>query len=79
MNENRDPHAERRRVFRQIERVFVYGPPIFALFVAVFGSLFLAFFVPIPGTAFWGRWFIFVLVLLVFPTIVYLVKDRLQS
>lgn len=72
------PDEERRRIFRRMEWVFVYGPPALALFIAIFGAAFLAIFVPIPGTNFWGRWAIGVGLLLVVPTVGYLVKNRLE-
>lgn len=58
---------ERRRLFRQMEWVFVYGPPLLAVFFAVFGAAFLAWLVPLPGTEFWHRWLALVLILLGIP------------
>jgi hypothetical protein len=70
------PHdAERRKIFRRIEWVFVYIPPLLALAFAAFGSLFLAFVVPIPGTTFWGRWLLAMAVILVLPTVAYLARS----
>jgi cobalamin biosynthesis protein CobD/CbiB len=61
------PDDERRRLFRRMEWTFVYGPPLIALFIAVFGAMFIAWLVAIPGTTFWLRWIVLVLVLLGIP------------
>jgi hypothetical protein len=47
----REPDEERRRLFRRMEWVFVYAPPLLAVFIAgLRRDAFLAFFVPDPGT-----------------------------
>jgi hypothetical protein len=61
------PDEERRRLFRRMEWVFVWGPPLLALFFAIFGALFIAWLVEIPGTSLWGRWAILMLILLGIP------------
>jgi hypothetical protein len=61
-----------------MEWVFVFLPPILALFISVFGGLFLAFFVPLPGTNLWGRWAIAVGIILGVPLGVHLVRARLR-
>jgi len=61
-----------------MEWAFVYAPPILALFIGGFGAAFLAFLTPIPGTSFWIRWGLFVFVILVVPTLAYLVWERLR-
>jgi hypothetical protein len=65
---------ERRRLFRRMEWVFVYAPPILAVFIAVFGAAFLAMFVPVPQTNFWGRWAAGVGLILGVPLIAYVVR-----
>jgi hypothetical protein len=50
-----DPEEERRRLFRRMEWVFVYAPPLLALFVGVFGGAFLAWLLPLGGT-YTQRW-----------------------
>ncbi|HEV2131948.1 MAG TPA: hypothetical protein VGR27_12625 [Longimicrobiaceae bacterium] len=55
---------ERRRVFRRMEWVFVYAPPLLALFFTVFGATFLAWLVAIPGTGFWQRWLVLVAIII---------------
>jgi membrane-anchored protein YejM (alkaline phosphatase superfamily) len=70
------PDEERRKVFRQISWAFVYAPPILAAFIGVFGAAFLAFFVPVPNTNFWGRWALGVVVILVLPALAYWLKER---
>jgi uncharacterized membrane protein len=61
-----------------MEWVFVYAPPLLAVWVAGSAALLLAFFVPIPGTSFWGRWALGMLVILVLPTIAYVVWSRVR-
>jgi hypothetical protein len=72
----RDLDEERRRLFRRMEWVFVYAPPLLAAFIGVFGAAFLAWAVYLPGTTFWGRWAIGVLLILVLPGLVYYLLDR---
>jgi hypothetical protein len=72
------PDDERKRLFRKMEWLFVYAPPLLALFIGGFGALFLAAVVPVPGTTFLGRWVLAVLVILVLPTIVYVVRLLLK-
>lgn len=52
----RDTEEERRRLFRRMEWVFVWGPPLLAVFVGVFGGAFLAWLLRIGGTTFAQRW-----------------------
>lgn len=70
---------ERRRLFRRMEWAFVFGPPLIALFVAVFGALFMAWLIPVPGTSFWGRWLIVVLIILGIPIAGHLVQRLKQK
>jgi hypothetical protein len=65
---------ERRRLFRRMEWTFVYGPPLVALFIAVFGAMFVAWLVDVPGTTFRGRWLVIVLILLGLPLLWHLVQ-----
>ena len=78
MKSGRDPDRERQKLFRRMEWVFVYAPPILAAFIGIFGGLFIAFFVPIEGTTFFGRWVLAVLVILVLPGIAYYVREALK-
>lgn len=66
---SRRDDPERRRLFRRMEWVFVIGPPVLALFIAVFGALFIAWLVPVPGTSYWGRWVLVVGIVLGIPLI----------
>jgi ABC-type uncharacterized transport system permease subunit len=50
------PAEERRRLFRRMEWVFVWLPPLLAVFIGVFGAAFLAWFFRIHGTTFAQRW-----------------------
>ncbi len=72
----RDLDEERRRLFRRMEWIFVYAPPLLALFIAVFGAAFLAWAVDLDGTSFLGRWALGVLLILGLPGLVYLVQSR---
>ncbi len=60
-------NQERRRLFRQMEWVFVWAPPLLAVFFTVFGAAFLAWLVAIPGTGFWLRWVVLVVIILGIP------------
>ena len=66
----------RRQLFRRMEWVFVYAPPLLALFIGVFGALFLAWAVAIPGTSFLGRWALGLLVILGLPALLYWIRSR---
>lgn len=79
MKHRRDPDEERRKLFRRMERVFVIAPPILAILVGVIGSGLLALFVPIPSIGFWGRWLLGVLIILVFPAIIFILRDALRK
>ena len=70
---------ERRRLFRRMEWVFVYLPPVLALFVAAFGAAFLAWIVPIDGTTFWGRWLLGLLLLAGVPAVGYGLRTWFQK
>jgi hypothetical protein len=70
---------ERRRIFRRMEWAFVWAPPLIALLFGVSGSAVLAFLVPIAGVGFYARWAMFVLLVLVVPTLGYLVWDRVRG
>jgi len=72
----RELDEERRRLMRRMEWVYVYAPPLLAVFIGVFGALFLAWATDIPGTSFLGRWAIGVLLILVLPALVYLILAR---
>jgi len=74
----RDIDGERRKLFRRMEWVLVYAPPLVAVFIALFGGIVLALFVPVPGTNFWGRWAIAIGILLVLPVLVYLLRALLR-
>jgi hypothetical protein len=67
------PDEERQKLFRRMEWLYVYVPPLLALLIGVGGALILAAVVPIPGTTFLGRWVLGVLILLVLPTVLYVV------
>jgi len=72
----RDVDEERRRLFRRMEWVYVYAPPLLALVIAVFGAAFLAWAVDLDGTTFLGRWALGVLLLLGIPGLIVLIQSR---
>jgi uncharacterized membrane protein len=51
-----DPHEERRRLFRRMEWVFVYLPPLLAVLAGTAGGAVLAWLVRIEGTTYAQRW-----------------------
>ena len=78
MKPTRPADEERRRLFRRMAWVYVYAPPILAVLISVIGSAVLAFIIPLRGTTFLGRWALGVLIILVFPTVIYVVKSYLE-
>lgn len=73
------PHdEERRKIFSRMEWVYVYTPPILAIVVGVAGSALLAYLIPLGTMTFWGRWALGVLIILVFPSVIYVVKSYLE-
>jgi hypothetical protein len=70
-----DSDEERRRLFRRMEWVFVWAPPLLALFVGVFGGAFLAWLLPIGGTTYTQRWIAASVLLLGGTGLVYLVAQ----
>jgi hypothetical protein len=78
MRERRSTDEERRKIFRRMTWVYVYLPPLLAIFIAMIGSTIVAFLVPIEGTTFWGRWALGMLVILVLPAIVFATKTYLK-
>jgi uncharacterized membrane protein len=61
-----------------MEWVFVYAPPVLALLVGAIGAALFAFLVPLANTTYLGRWAIGILLILVLPTVIYLVKSYLE-
>lgn len=75
----KDPDERRRELFRRMEWLFVYGPPIGIAFITIFGSLFLATVVPLRGTNFWGRLALAAFAILGIPALAYLVRSWWQK
>ena len=73
------PEEERRKLFRRMEWVFVYGPPALIAFLGVFGAVFLAVVVPVPGTTFWVRWALGLLLLVALPGVAYLLREKWKN
>lgn len=64
----------RRKLFKQMDWLFVILPPLLAMFVGAVGGFFVALVIPIPETSFWGRWLIGFVGILGIPTIGYGLK-----
>jgi hypothetical protein len=80
MNRDREELDERRRrLFRRMEWVFVYAPPLLAVAIALGVGAFLAWFVRIEGTTFLLRWGMGVGLILGLPLIAYLVRAWWQN
>ncbi|MQA88956.1 MAG: hypothetical protein GEU90_01795 [Gemmatimonas sp.] len=79
MTNRKESDEERQKLFRKMEWVFVYAPPLIALFIGVFGGFFIATIVPVSGTTFLGRWVLAVLIILVLPAIIYAVRFFLNK
>lgn len=76
MHDRRGEIDERRRnLFRRMEWLFVYFPPILAVIVAMAAGAFLAWFVWIEGTNFWGRWAAFSAAIVLIPLCGYLIRS----
>lgn len=65
------PDERRRRLFRQMEWVFVILPPVIAVAVAAAAGAFLAWLFPVGGTTFWGRWAAVTAMLIIGPLVAY--------
>ncbi len=71
-----DPE-ERRQLFRRMEWLYVWAPPLMILLVASSGAAVVAWILPITGVGFWGRWAIVFAVVILGPLLVYLIRSRL--
>jgi hypothetical protein len=71
----KDADESRRALFRRMERVFVYGPPIALVAITLVASLVLALLVPLDGTTYWQRFGLAFLVIFVAPLVAYLVRS----
>jgi hypothetical protein len=67
-----DPE-ERRKLFRRMEWVFVYAPPLLILLVAGSGATLLAWIIPVGTLGFWTKWLIGVVLLIGLPLLAYLI------
>jgi len=65
---------ERRRLFRKMEWVFVYAPPVLIVLVGGFASAFLAWLVPVRGVGFWGKWSFAMGVVVGIPLFAYVIR-----
>jgi hypothetical protein len=69
------PDHERRKLFRRMEWVYVYAPPLLILFIGGFGSVFLAWLVPLPGLGFWARWALAMMIVVGLPVLAYVIRS----
>lgn len=72
-----DPE-ERRKLFRRMEWVFVYAPPLLILFLGGSSAALLAWLAPLPGMGFWAKWLIFVILIIGLPGIAYAIRQWLR-
>jgi hypothetical protein len=77
-HERHERDHDRRRLFRKMEWVFVYLPPLLAVFIAAFGAAFLAWLAPVAGTTFWERWLLVVGIVLGVPLALYTLREYWQ-
>lgn len=72
-----DPE-ERRKLFRRMEWVYVWAPPLLILLVGGSAGALVAWALPVYGIGFWTRWLIAFVVIVGLPLIAWLVHDRLR-
>ena len=68
------PDEARRRLFRRMEWVYVWAPPLLVLLVGASGSLLLAWLVPIAGLGLLEKWLIGMAVIVGLPVAAYLLR-----
>lgn len=69
--DERRPDEQRRRLFRQMELLFVVLPPLIAVAVAAAAGALLAWLFPVGGTTFGRRWAVVTAALIFFPAVAY--------
>lgn len=69
---------ERRRLFRHMEWVFVYAPPLLILLVGGSTAALVAWALPLWGLAFWTRWLIAFALIVGIPVLAYAIRAWLQ-
>lgn len=72
-----DPE-ERRKLFRRMEWVFVWAPPLLIAFIGGSAAALVAWLVPIAGFGFWTRWLIVFVVVTAVPLLVFVVRERMR-
>jgi hypothetical protein len=68
-----DPE-EQRRLFRRMEWVYVYAPPLLILMVGGSTAAFVAWLLPVWGLGFWTRWLIAFALIVGLPGIAYTIR-----
>jgi hypothetical protein len=72
-----DPE-ERRKLFRRMEWVFVYAPPLLIVLVGGSAATLVSWFLPVWGLGFWTRWLIAFVLIIGLPLIAYLIRGWIQ-
>ena len=68
------PDEARRRLFRRMEWVYVWAPPLLILMVGASGSLLLAWLVPVAGLGLLEKWLIGMAIIVGLPLAGYLLR-----
>lgn len=69
---------ERRKLFRRMEWLYVWAPPLMILLIASSGSAVVAWIVQVDGTSFWQRWAVVFAFVTLAPLLAYLIRDRMS-
>lgn len=72
-----DPE-EQRKLFRRMEWVFVWAPPLLILLVAASAAALLAWLVPVGTLGFWTKWGVTAALMIGLPLAAYLVREWLR-
>ena len=72
-----DPE-EQRKLFRRMEWVFVWAPPLLILMIAGSAAALLAWLVPLAGLGFWTKWLLGVLLIAGVPLLAYVLRAWLR-
>lgn len=72
-----DPE-EQRKLFRRMEWVFVWAPPLLIVAIAASAAALLAWLVPLGGLGFWTKWAIAAALMIALPLLAYLVREWLR-
>ena len=65
---------EQRKLFRRMEWVFVWAPPLLILLLSGSAAALLAWLIPLAGLGFWAKWFLGVLNMAGVPLLAYALR-----